>query len=178
MVLFFLCDNIFNTKKGNSMATAHISASKGEIAKTMVMVGDPLRAKMIATTFLKDAKEINNVRGMLGYTGTFEGKQVTVMGHGMGISSIGIYAYELFDIYGVESIIRAGSCGSFKKEIELGDIIIQDKSYTDSINFGEAYGEKEIFNFASKELMAAVKESKESLNLETKIHEGNIMSSQ
>ncbi len=160
------------------MATAHISANKGDIAKRMVMVGDPLRAKMVAENFLENPKLINEVRGMLGYTGTYKGTEVTVMGHGMGISSVGIYAYELFDQYGVEVIIRAGSAGSFKSDVNLRDVVIGEIAYTDSSNFGLAYGEKRNFNESSKEVIDQLKKAKDELKLKSKIIEGNILSSQ
>ena len=92
--------------------TPHIGAKYGEIARTVLMAGDPLRAKFIAETYIKDPVQFNNVRGMLGFTGTYKGKRVSVMGHGMGIPSIGIYSYELFNFYGVKTIIRVGSAGS------------------------------------------------------------------
>ena len=88
--------------------TPHIGAQYGEIAKTMIMAGDPLRAKLMAERFLTNPVQINNVRGMLGFTGEYKGKRVTVMGHGMGIPSIGIYTYELYNFYDVETIIRVG----------------------------------------------------------------------
>ena len=92
--------------------TPHNSAKLGDFAKTVLMPGDPLRAKHIAETFLENAREVNRIRGMLAYTGTYKGKEVSVMGHGMGIPSVGIYSYELYKFYGVENIIRIGSCGS------------------------------------------------------------------
>lgn len=120
--------------------TPHISASKNEFAKIVLMPGDPLRAKFIAENFLENVRLVNSVRGMLGYTGTYKGKEVSVMGHGMGIPSIGIYSYELFAFYDVDLIIRVGSCGSFQKELNLGDIIIanqaiSDSTYAKSMNF-------------------------------------------
>lgn len=114
------------------MATAHNAANKGEIAKTVLMPGDPLRAKFIAETFLEDIKEFNTVRNMFGYTGTYKGKEVSVMGSGMGMPSIGIYSYELYNDYGVESIIRVGSAGSYSEDFEVYDVIIVDKAWTDS----------------------------------------------
>jgi len=102
------------------MATAHISAEKGQIAKTVVMPGDPLRAQEFAKNFLTDVVKINEVRGMLGFTGkTKSGKEITVMGHGMGLDSIGIYVYELYEFYDVENIIRFGSCGSYNTNIKV-----------------------------------------------------------
>ena len=97
--------------------TPHISITdKNLVAKTVLMPGDPLRAKMIAETFLTDVVQINTIRNMFGYTGTYKGKKVTVMGSGMGMPSIGIYSYELFSFYDVENIIRVGSCGAYTKD--------------------------------------------------------------
>ena len=104
--------------------TPHIGAQYGEIAKTMIMAGDPLRVKLMAERYLENPVLVNNVRGMLAYTGTYKGKKVTVMGHGMGIPSIGIYSYELFNFYDVETIIRVGSCGARQTYVGLGDIVI------------------------------------------------------
>ncbi|MFQ6793171.1 purine-nucleoside phosphorylase [Thomasclavelia sp.] len=120
------------------MATPHNQASPGEIAKTVLMPGDPLRAKFLATTYLENVKEFNTVRNMLGYTGTYHGKEVSIMGSGMGMPSIGIYCHELFNHYGVERIIRIGSCGALKPEIKLRDIIIVQGACTDS-NFAHQY---------------------------------------
>ena len=106
------------------MATPHNSANKGDFAKTVLMPGDPLRAKFIAENFLEDAVLVNNVRGINGYTGYYKGKKVSVMASGMGQPSIGIYSYELYNYYGVENIIRVGSCGSFDKDLHAHDIII------------------------------------------------------
>ena len=92
------------------MATPHISAEKGDFAKTVLMPGDPLRAKFIADTFLKDVRQVTGVRGMLGFTGTYEGRPISVMGSGMGMPSIGIYSYELYKFYDVDNIIRIGLC--------------------------------------------------------------------
>lgn len=114
------------------MPTPHNEAKKGEIAPIVIMPGDPLRAKAIAGKYLKDAKCVNKVRGMYAYTGTYNGKKVTVMGHGMGMPSAGIYIYELYKFYGVKKIIRIGSCGGLRKDIDLLDTILVDKSYTES----------------------------------------------
>ncbi len=121
------------------MATPHIQANKEDIAKIVLMPGDPLRAKLFAETYLENPRQINEVRGMLGFTGTLNGKEVTVMGHGMGLDSIGIYAFELYDQYDVETIIRFGSCGSYNPDVNIWDIIIADKAYTKS-NYGEGFG--------------------------------------
>lgn len=112
--------------------TPHIEAKKEEIAKTVIMPGDPLRAKHIAENYLTDYKLVNQVRGMYAYTGTYNGKQITVMASGMGMPSIGIYSYELFNFYDVDTIIRVGSCGAYTKDIKLYDILLVEESYTDS----------------------------------------------
>ena len=104
--------------------TPHISAAYGEIAEKVIMAGDPLRAKFMAERYLEDPKLVNQVRGMYCYTGTYKGKQVSVMGHGMGISSIGIYTFELFNFYGVKRIIRTGSAGAYHPDLHVGAIVI------------------------------------------------------
>ncbi len=122
----------------NGTPTPHNEALKGQIAKTVLMPGDPLRAKYIAATFLKDAVLINSVRNMLAFTGTYEGKKVTVMGSGMGMPSIGIYATELFNFYGVERIIRIGTCGSFDPDLKVFDTLIAGTASTSS-SWGKHY---------------------------------------
>ena len=122
----------------NQVPTPHIGAQYDEIAKTVIMAGDPLRAKLMAERFLTDARQVNNVRGMLAFTGIYNGKPVTVMGHGMGIPSIGIYSYELFNFYDVETIIRVGSCGARQNFIHIGDLIIAQGACTDS-NYAQQY---------------------------------------
>ena len=108
----------------NKTPTPHIGAKYGEIAETVIMAGDPLRVKLMAEKFLENPVQFNNVRGMLGYTGTYKGKRVSVMGHGMGMPSIGIYTYELYNFYGVKTIIRVGSAGSINNDLHLGDLAI------------------------------------------------------
>ena len=130
-----------NIKKITIMAktpTPHIGAQYGEIAEFVIMAGDPLRAKFMAERFLDNPVQFNNVRGMLGFTGTHNGKRVSVMGHGMGIPSIGIYSYELFNFYGVKSIIRVGSAGTICKDLNLGDLAIAMGACTNS-NYGMQY---------------------------------------
>ena len=112
--------------------TPHNRAKKGEIAKTVIMPGDPMRAKYIAENFLDDYKLVNDVRGMYAYTGLYQGKEVTVMAHGMGMPSIGIYSYELYKLYDVEEIIRIGSCGAYLEEMKLFDIILATAVYSES----------------------------------------------
>lgn len=114
------------------MSTPHNEAKIGEIAKTVIMPGDPLRAKYIAENFLDNYKLVNSVRGMYAYTGIYKGKEITVMAHGMGMPSIGIYCYELYKIYGVENIIRIGSCGAYKPELKLFDIVLSENVFTES----------------------------------------------
>ena len=114
------------------MSTPHNEANKGDIAKTVVMPGDPLRAKYIAENFMENYKLVNQVRGMYAYTGTYKGKELTVMAHGMGMPSVGIYTYELFKFYNVENIIRIGSCGGYKPELKLFDIILSKNVFSES----------------------------------------------
>ncbi len=123
--------------------TAHIELEDSSmIAKTVIMPGDPLRAKFIADTFLTDVTQINSVRGMLGYTGNYNSKKISVMGSGMGMPSIGIYSYELFSFYDVDNIIRVGSAGAYTKDLDLYDIVIVSDAYSES-TFGEVVlGEK------------------------------------
>lgn len=116
--------------KDNSTPTPHNEALKGEIAKTVIMPGDPLRAKYVAEKYLKDYKLVNSVRGMYAYTGYYKGNKVTVMAHGMGNPSMGIYSYELFKFYDVENIIRIGSAGSINDNIPLKSVVLVDKTYS------------------------------------------------
>lgn len=115
-----------------SVPTPHIEAARGDIAKTVLMPGDPLRAKFVAETYLEDARLYNGVRGMLGYTGTYKGKRLSVQGSGMGMPSIGIYSYELYHFYGVESIIRIGSAGALQEKVQIGDLVIGQGACTNS----------------------------------------------
>ena len=112
--------------------TPHIGAERGEIAESVIMAGDPLRAKLMAERFLENPVQFNNVRGMLGFTGMHNGKRLSVMGHGMGIPSIGIYSYELFNFYDVQTIIRVGSAGSIHPELHLGDLCLAMGACTNS----------------------------------------------
>ena len=121
------------------MPTPHNSANPGDFAKTVLMPGDPLRAKFIAETFLKDARLVNNVRGIHGYTGTYKGVPVSVMASGMGMPSIGIYSYELYDQYGVENIIRIGSAGAISAKLKLRDVVAAQGACTNS-NYAHQYG--------------------------------------
>ena len=114
------------------MATPHIGAEKGDFAKTVLMPGDPLRAKFIADTFLQDVRQVTGVRGMLGFTGTYEGRPISVMGSGMGMPSIGIYSYELFKFYDVDNIIRIGSAGSYTDKAKLFDVVLANGAVSES----------------------------------------------
>ena len=115
--------------------TPHIGAKYGDIAETVIMAGDPLRVKFMAETFLDNPVLFNSVRGMLGYTGTYKGRRVSMMGHGMGMPSIGIYSYELYNFYDVKTIIRVGSAGSLHADLHLGDLVIAMGACTNS-NYG------------------------------------------
>ena len=132
------------------MATAHNSANIGDIAKTVIMSGDPIRIKQIAEKYLENIKLVNEIRGIYAYTGTYKGKEITVMAHGMGMPSAGIYVYELFKFYGVEKIIRLGSCGAYKDNINLLDIILVEKSYTES-NISYTYNNEHVNICSSSE---------------------------
>ena len=121
-----------------SYPTPHINATPEDFAKTVLMPGDPLRSKFIAENFLTDAKLVNNVRGVQGYTGTYEGTKVTVMASGMGMPSIGIYSYELFNFFDVENIIRVGSTGSLKMDVKVRDIVFAMGASTNS-NYGRQF---------------------------------------
>ena len=118
--------------------TPHIGAKLGDIAETVIMAGDPLRVKFMAETFLDNPVQFNNVRGMLGFTGFYKGKRVSVMGHGMGMPSIGIYTYELYNFYGVKTIIRVGSAGSIQHDLHVGDLVVAMGACTNS-NYARQY---------------------------------------
>lgn len=120
------------------MPTPHNAAQMGEIAETVLLPGDPLRAKFIAENFLEDAVQFNTVRNMFGYTGTYKGKKISVMGTGMGCPSIGIYTYELIHFYGVKNLIRIGSCGGMREEAGMGTIVMAMASSTDT-NYAHQY---------------------------------------
>ena len=157
------------------MSTPHNNAAKGEFAKTVLMPGDPLRAKFIAETFLTEPKLVNNVRGVQGYTGTYKGVPVSVMASGMGMPSIGIYAYELYTHYDVDNIIRVGSAGAMRADLELGSVVAGQGACTNS-DFASQYelggSFAPICDFEL--LMAAVDSAKE---LGVKMPVGNLYSS-
>jgi purine-nucleoside phosphorylase len=121
------------------MTTPHNAAKPGDIAKTVLMPGDPLRAKFVAETYLEDVKCYNEVRGMYGFTGLYKGKPVSVQGHGMGMPSIGIYTYELYNMYDVDNIIRIGSAGAIREDVKIMDVVFAMGACTDS-NYAYQYG--------------------------------------
>ena len=123
----------------SNIPTPHITAKEGDFARTVLMPGDPLRSKFIAETFLTDAVLVNNVRGVQGYTGYYNGKRVSVMASGMGMPSIGIYSYELYNFYGVENIIRIGTAGMINPALKVRDVVAGMSSYTNSA-FGKQFG--------------------------------------
>ncbi|MBQ1688181.1 MAG: purine-nucleoside phosphorylase [Lachnospiraceae bacterium] len=157
------------------MGTPHNAANKGDIAKTVLMPGDPLRAKYIADEYLSNVTCFNTVRNMYGYTGTYQGKEISVMGHGMGVPSMGIYSYELYTHYDVENIIRIGSAGGLSDEVDLMDLVIAMGASTNS-NYGLQYKLPGIFApIADFDLLQkAVAVAKEK-NFEVKV--GNILTS-
>ena len=122
-----------------NIPTPHITAREGDYARTVLMPGDPLRARFIAETYLENPVLVNDVRGVQGYTGDYQGKRVSVMASGMGMPSIGIYSYELFNFYGVEAIIRIGSAGAMSEKLKLRDIVAGMSAYTNS-SFGRQFG--------------------------------------
>ena len=155
--------------------TPHIGAQIGEIARTVLMAGDPLRAKFMAETYLENPVLFNGIRNMLGYTGTYNGKRVSVMGHGMGIPSIGIYTYELYNFYDVETIIRIGSAGSYSRDLHVGDLILAMGACTDS-NYGKQFGLPGYFApIADFKLLRGAAEACERLGIRYKV--GNVVSS-
>ncbi len=136
--------------------TVHNEAKVGEIAKTVIMPGDPLRAKMIAETYLENPKLVNTVRNIFAYTGTYKGKPLTVMASGMGMPSMGIYCYELYKFYGVESIIRVGSCGAWDSNLKILDTILVENSYTEG-NFAYNFNDEKCdFVAGDKDLLEKI----------------------
>jgi purine-nucleoside phosphorylase len=149
--------------------TLHNEAKKGDFARTVLMPGDPLRAEFIAKTYLENAKLVNNVRGIKGYTGTYKGKKVSVMGSGMGIPSIGIYSYELFNAYGVEQIIRVGSAGMINPKLKVRDLVIGMSAYSNS-SYGKQYGfDGNLAPCADYELLSAAFSEAEKIGINTMV---------
>lgn len=159
----------------SNVPTPHNSAKLGDIAKTVLMPGDPLRAKFIAENFLEDVIQFNTVRNMFGYTGTYKGKRISVMGSGMGMPSIGIYSYELFNFYNVENIIRIGTAGSLSEKLNLRDIVIGLGASTNS-NYASQYNLPGTFApIASFDLVKSAVEKAKENNINAVV--GNILSS-
>jgi len=156
------------------MSTPHISANLGDFAETVLMPGDPLRAKFIAENFLDDIKCVTKVRNMFGYTGTYKGQPISVMGSGMGIPSISIYATELYKEFGVENIIRVGSCGAVRDDIKIRDVIIGMAASTDSNVNRMRFNQCDFAAIADFSLLHKVVNTAQRLNKE--IHVGNIFS--
>ena len=154
------------------MSTPHNMANIGDIAKVVLMPGDPLRAKYIAETYLDDVVQFNNVRNMFGYTGTYKGKKVSVMGSGMGMPSMGIYAFELFHYFNVEKIIRIGTCGAVSPKANINDMILSDKVYSES-NFAYTFNNfRERIVVADPSLNKNVMEAANELSLNGNLHVG------
>ena len=159
-----------------SIPTPHITAHENDFAKTVLMPGDPLRAKFIAENFLESPKQVNEVRGMLAYTGTYNGSPVSIMGSGMGCASMGIYSYELFNFYKVENIIRVGSAGAISLELELGDVVMGIGASTES-NYPSIFARcpGHYAPVASFELMLKAYNAASLMGV--KLHAGNLLSS-
>ncbi|MBR5886161.1 MAG: purine-nucleoside phosphorylase [Alistipes sp.] len=156
--------------------TPHISAEFGQIAEKVIMAGDPLRAKFMAERYLENAELVNQVRGMYCYTGTYKGKRVSVMGHGIGISSIGIYTFELFNFYGVKRIIRTGSAGAYHPDLHVGDIVIAQGA-CDNSNYAAQFRLPGTFApIANFNLLRAAVDKAESMGVNFRV--GNILASE
>lgn len=157
------------------MATAHNEAEKGEIARIVLMPGDPLRARHIAQTYLDQPVQFNAVRGMLGYTGEYRGRKVSVMGSGMGMPSIGIYSYELFRFYDVDAIIRVGSAGAYVSELNLFDLVLVDSAWSESTYALAQSGESQDVQQPDPQLNEIIRSAAQKLKVP--LHEGRIHSS-
>ena len=150
------------------MPTPHNSAVKGDFAKTVLMPGDPLRAKFIAETFLENPRLVNNVRGVQGYTGSYKGVSVSVMASGMGMPSIGIYSYELFNFYGVENIIRVGTAGGIGDDVHVRDVVMGMSAYTNS-NFGRQFFDGNVAPCCSFKLLEAAVAAARGMGIEPNV---------
>ena len=159
------------------MSTPHNQANMGDIARIVLMPGDPLRAKFIAENFMSDVVQFNSVRNVFGYTGTYKGKKVSVMASGMGIPSIGIYSYELYTMYGVEKIIRIGSAGAYIKDLDLYQTVLATAAYSDSSYAKLQSGSDSKLQYPSKELNEKIKEASKKVNIpvvEAVIHSSDV----
>jgi purine-nucleoside phosphorylase len=159
------------------MSTPHNRAEKGDFAKTVLMPGDPLRAKYIAETFLESPRLVNDVRNMLGFTGTYKGAPVSVMASGMGMPSIGIYSYELYKFYDVENIIRVGSAGSYTADVDLLDVVLASKAYSQSSYAKMQGGADSEFMYPDDKLNGVIMQCAKDAGikvLEAPIHSGDV----
>ena len=159
------------------MSTPHNEAEKGQIAKCVLMPGDPLRAKYVAEHFLEEAKLVNAVRNVYAYTGTYRGRPVSVMASGLGMPSIGIYSYELYKYYDVESIIRIGSAGAYDKELKLYDLVLADSAFSQSSYALCQSGDKAEIQYPNTSLNAKILRAGRDLNIPVKlgrIHSGDV----
>ncbi|KIN16044.1 purine-nucleoside phosphorylase [Halomonas sp. ATBC28] len=156
------------------MATPHINAAPGDFADTVLMPGDPLRAKYIADTYLENVRQVNDVRNMFGYTGTYKGREISVMGHGMGIPSVSIYAKELITDYGVKSLIRVGSCGAVRDDVNVRDVVIGMGASTDSKVNRMRFNDHDFAALADFELTQHAVAAAKAKNVPVKV--GNIFS--
>ncbi|WP_336273137.1 purine-nucleoside phosphorylase [Vreelandella indica] len=156
------------------MATPHINAEMGDFADTILMPGDPLRAKYIADTYLENVRQVNDVRNMFGYTGTYKGREISVMGHGMGIPSVSIYAKELITDYGVKSLIRVGSCGAVRDDVNVRDVVIGMGASTDSKVNRMRFNDHDFAAIADFELTQHAVAAAKAKNVPVKV--GNIFS--
>ena len=151
----------------------HIGAKEGEIANTVLLPGDPLRAKFIAETFLENPTLYNEVRGMYGYTGTYKGKKVSVQGTGMGVPSISIYVHELINSYGVKNLIRVGTCGSLQKDVQIRDVVLAMAASTDSNINKIRFNGQDFAPTASFELLKKAYDQAQKMNINPKV--GNVL---
>lgn len=159
------------------MPTPHNQAKFGEIAKNVLMPGDPLRAKFIAETFLENIKLVNSVRNMLAYTGEYKGKEITVMASGMGMPSIGIYSYELYSQYGVENIVRVGSAGAYTDKLNLFDVVLAESAWSESSFAKTQNGYDKDTTYPDRELNEKIIETAKKLNIPLhleKIHSSDV----
>ena len=159
------------------MATPHNSANIGDITKTVLMPGDPLRAEFIANTFLENPVRFNSVRNMYGYTGTYKGKQISVMGSGMGMPSVGIYSYELFQEYGVEQIIRIGSAGAYSEDLKIFDVVLTESAYSESSFAKTMSGYEEPYTYPDEKLNQTIARTARELGMDIKscrIHSSDV----
>jgi purine-nucleoside phosphorylase len=157
------------------MSTPHLGAEKGEIAESILLPGDPLRAKFIAETFLEDVVCYTEVRGMLGFTGTYKGKKVSVQGTGMGVPSISIYVFELMNFYGVKNLIRVGTCGSMQEDVKLRDVVIAMSASTDSAVNKLRFNGMDYAPTANFDLLRRAWEKSGELGISAKV--GNVLTS-